>query len=79
MQDVGFSGAVGAGRGEDALGSHVLEFANSFETVADADSLETLSMRRSPTKAITIPESGCARRSSSWWNVYSGAASITAM
>ena len=46
VQDVGFSGAVGAGRGEDALGSHVLEFENLFETVAEADSLETLRMRK---------------------------------
>ena len=79
LQDVGFSGAVGAGRGEDALGSHVLEFENSFVAAAEVDSLETLRMRRSPTRAITIPESGCARQSSPWWNVYSGAASITAI
>ena len=45
----------------------------------EADSSLTLRMRRSPTRAITIPESGCARWSSSWWNVHSGAASITAM
>ena len=63
LQDVGFSGAVGAGRGEDALGSHVLEFENSFVAAAEVDSLETLRMRRSPTRAITIPESGCARQS----------------
>ena len=30
LQDVGFSCAVVAGRGEDALGSHVLEFENSL-------------------------------------------------
>ena len=59
-----FSGAVGAGRGEDALGSHVLEFENSFfMAAAEVDGLETLRMRRSPTRAITIPESGCARQS----------------
>ena len=63
LQDVGFSGAVGAGRGEDALGSHVLEFENSFVAAAEVDSLETLRMRRSPTRAITIPENGCARQS----------------
>ena len=63
LQDVGFTGAVGAGYGEDALGSHVLEFENSFMAAAEVDSLETLRMRRSPTRAITIPESGCARQS----------------
>ena len=63
LQDVGFSGAVGAGRGEDALGSRVLEFENSFMAAAEVDSLETLRIRRSPTRAITIPESGCARQS----------------
>ena len=78
LQDVGFSG-VGAGRGEDALGSRVLEFENSFVASAEVDSLETLRMRRSPTRAITIPERGCSRQSSPWWNVNSGAASITAM
>ena len=61
LQDVGFSGAVGAGRGEDALGSHVLEFENSFMAAAEVDSLEALRMRRSPTRAITIPESGWRR------------------
>ena len=63
LQDVGFSGAVGAGRGEDALGSHVLEFENSFVAATEVDSLETLRMLRSPTRDITIPESGCARQS----------------
>ena len=55
---MGFSGAVGAGRGEVALGSHVLEFENSFVAAAEVDSLETVRMRRSPTRAITIPERG---------------------
>ena len=63
LQNVGFSGGVGAGRGEDALGSHVLEFENSFVAAAEVDSLETLRMRRSPKRAITIPESGRARQS----------------
>ena len=35
LQAVGFSGVVGAGRGEDALGSHVLEFENSLVAAAE--------------------------------------------
>ena len=35
LQAVGFSGAVGAGRGEDALGSHVIEFENSLVAAAE--------------------------------------------
>ena len=34
-EDVGFAGAVGTGRGEDALESHVLEFDNSLVAAAD--------------------------------------------
>ena len=45
----------GAGRGEDALGSHVLEFENSFVAAAEADSLETLRMRRRPNKSYYDP------------------------
>ena len=43
-----------------------LEFENSFAAAAEVDSLETLRMRRSPTRAITIPGIGCARQSSPW-------------
>ena len=35
LQAVGFSGAVGAGRGVDALGSHVIEFENSLVAAAE--------------------------------------------
>ena len=35
LQAVGFSGAVGAGRGEDALGSRVIEFENSLVAAAE--------------------------------------------